>query len=227
MASPKPDKLISASPRRLSATKTASPTIKQLFSRQAASQSPAAAKPASSSAVGESVPAKSTSDREPAAGNHGLSACSRPVQAQRTAPAAATARATTPDRQDDRDLVKHATGLLSQAIKSSPASQAAHPHSGQRAQAEAAARHQRSRPISPDAGSAVEDAASAGKQELDVTSPVRKQEGGVSATRAGAMHQRRALGPQASHRNVNRQNLQPSRQSSAEEADVIDLLDSD
>ena len=235
VASPKPNKLTSESPHRPSPGKTASPTIKQLFSRQAASQSPANAKPKPSSAMGQSIPPKSVPGSQAAADGHGSFAPSR-VQTQRAASAAATAKATTravtPDRQDDTDLVKHAAGLLSQAIKSSPASQAAHRRSAQRATATAedndiAARHQRSSPISPDAGSAVEDADSAGKQELDVSSPARKQEGGASASRAGAVHRQRPLGSQASRRPVKRQNQQPKRQPLAQEAEVIDLMESD
>ena len=216
-ASPRPHKVTSPS-HRPSPGKPASPTIQQLFSRQAASQSPAASKAVSNLSKPVSIPAKIAFGKRAAADNLAASASQ------------ATARAGTPQSQDDSSLVKQAAELLSEAYKTSPAGKAHHRSSRRADSVRAAAWPQGPSALSPDAASAVEAERTPSEQAVEVDSPAHGQQGGAALQlpRSTGMHSQRSAGShQGSHKSNQRQRGKLDRRPSGQQAEVIDLLDSD
>lgn len=180
-----PKQLNPASPHRPAVLgKTASPTIKQLFSRQAASQSPGGAKTSSAPA---SSAAKATSANQAVANGTDSMSPSRAVLRQTSVDGDSAAVKSGSEKQDDRHLVKQAAGMLSEVLRASPAGKAAYQRSlskggraGQPPLPQAPARDGSSSPISPDASSAVRQMSGDDEQAIDVSSPAGKGAGGKS-----------------------------------------------
>lgn len=177
--SPKAQRLNSASPHRPALGKTASPTIRDMFSRQAANQSPNGAKPSSSPA---SAAGKPTSANQAAANGRKLLTPSRCVQRQSSVVADSAVPEHSPEKQHDRHLVKQAAGMLSEVLSASPAGKAACRRSIERGEREgqptasnAAARHQHSSPTSPES-SVAKQASGADEQAIDINNPAGKGE---------------------------------------------------
>lgn len=229
VVSPRP-KLTSPSRHRPMLGKPASPTIQQLFSRQAASQSPGGAKPSSAPA---SAPVKSMSGN-PAGGAEPAVVCTS-VKGHESAAAATAVRERRPHEQRDRLLVnKQATGILSEVVNSSAAGRVAPLRSvisgergGQQAVSGADAMNQSSTPISPDESSGVQQTSGADEQVMDVTSPART--GGRSDSSPESTG---GQGGQSAHgvrvgRNWNRQERKLRKQFSGRQsiaaAEVIEL----
>ena len=195
--SPKTQKLNSASPHRPAHRpgKPASPTIRDLFSRQATSQSPGGAKPSSSPA---STAITVTAANQAAANGTRLVGPSRSVQRQTSVVADSTVPESSLEKQHEHgQLVKQ----LAEILSASPAGKAACRHNiekaeraGQPTASIAVARHQRS---SPDESSAAQQTSGADEQAINVSSPAGKGEAtaplsGNTRMQSGASQARKA-----------------------------------
>ena len=221
-SSPNTQKLNPASPQRPAALgKTASPTIKQLFSRQAASQSPGGAK--TSSAPASSAAAQPTSANQVATSSSDWLSPSRAVLRQDSTGDDSAAAKTGPEKQDERHLVQQAAGMLSEVLRASPAGKAAHQRSlgkggraGQQTMPHAPARDQSSSPISPDESSAVRQMSGDDEQAIDVSRPAGNTGAGSSGKTDDPLQSKQ---PQpASSKSRRKQN-----RTSTPMAEVIDL----
>ena len=206
--------------------KTASPTIQQLFSRQAAGPSPGGAKTSSAPAAAR---VKSVSAKQAKADSSKASVLSKPIQRQISAVAGEAVREGSHEKQHDKHLVEQAAGLLSEVFNSSPAGKAAYQRSvggqgtrhreraGQPAGCSATARSQNS---SPDEGSAVQQTSGADEQAVDISSPAGKRDGSASMSRSTEMGQNDHFqGSKA----WQRQKRKSDRKLPKEPAEVIDL----
>ena len=230
VTSPKASKLNSASPHRSMLGKPASPTIQQLFSRQAASQSPAGAKtssaPASAAVKSRANPA--VTDRAK------LDEVSRCVKGREPFDDAVTAaQKGCLDEQQASPLVKQAVGILSEVVNSSAAGRAllrsikSTEKAGQPRLPGATATGQSSSPVSPDESSTVQQTSGADERALDLTSPARGRDRSGSLSRSTDLQ-----GGQTSHTarvGKARRRQNSTRQFSGREsiaaAEVIDLVD--
>ena len=179
--SPKAQKLNSASPHRPARGNTMSPTIQQLFSRQAACQSPGGAKPSSSPA---SAAVKPASAQQSAAAGTKLFAPSTSVQRQASEVLDSAVPESSSGNQHGSHLVKQAAGLLSDALSASPADKVAHRRSieegeraGQLTASSADPRHQSS---TCDRSSAVQQTCETDEQAMHVSTSAGKGEGSAS-----------------------------------------------
>lgn len=187
VTSPKANKLNSASPHRPTLGKPASPTIQQLFSRQAASQSPAGARPSPAPAP---APVKSASANPAVADSAKPTELCRSVKGHKPAGAATAVQERCPEEQRGRPLAKQAVGILSEVVKSSAAGRAAHLRSirsaekaGQARLSGASAMDRSSSPVSPDESSAVQQMPGA-DEAMDITSPERTTNRSGSSSRS-------------------------------------------
>lgn len=216
--SPKAQKLHSASPYRPALGNNASPTIQELFSRQAACHSPGGAKPSSAPA---SAAVKPVSPHQAAASSTQLLAPSRSVQRQSSLRPDSATPESSPEKQHESQLVKQVAGILSEALSASPAGKAACRRSIEKDKravqptaSGANARHQSS---TCDRGSAVQQTSGANEQAIDVSSPAGK--GDNSAPRSADMQNGQ---PSQGNRASQKQNRKSSKFSMAE---VIEILD--
>ena len=216
--SPKAQKLNFASPHRPARGDIASPTIQELFSRQAACQSPDGAKPSPARASAAGKPA---SVHRVADSGTKLVTPSRSVQRQTSVVLDSAAPGSSPEKQHDSCLVKEAAGLLSEVFSASPAGKAAYQRSiekgeraGQPTASSGNARHQSS---TCDRSSAVQQTVGADDQAIDVSRPAGKGEGSAPLSRSASMQSGQ---PSRSNRASQKQNRKSRKFSTAEVIEI-------
>lgn len=192
VTSPRAKKLNSASPYQPMLGKPASPTIQQLFSRQAAGQSPAGAQTSPASA---SAPVKSASANPAVADIAKPVELTTSVKGRKSAGAATAVQERCPEEQRDRSLAKQAVGILSEVVNSSASGRAAQLRSIRSAERAGRSRlsganavDQSSSPISPDESCGVQQMSGPDEQAMDITSPVGARDRSGSLSRSTDLH---------------------------------------